>query len=500
MNHILKKYISLLFLSFPFILYSQETVDYRIDVLGTASTGEYTPFWITSNTYGTVPIRSNTGYIRADLAWEHSFLNNIKLNAEADVITAAKNTSSLWVQQLYAAASYRAVRLFIGAKEDYHSMLDKDLSVGDMTYSGNARPIPEINFAFPNYTTLPFTKGYIQFKADFAVGKSFDNNYILRTKNPEVMYVTGILWHHKSLFFKWEDPNDRFPLFGIIGLEHAAQWGGWNSFYGKSPVSFHDFARIVLCQSGGSDSNLGDQINVLGNHLGTYNIKVAYKDKKIQAALYKQHYFDDNSGLELANWRDGIYGGELTFFNQPFLQKIVLEYMQTTNQSGPIHFLFYDWTRYPNARGGGSDEYYNNFCYIGGWSYFGRTIGNALLTSPEYNADHALDLKNNRVKAIHLGLKGKVTPEFSYRALFTGMRGWGTPNVPFLKRKDDFSSLLECIYTPEKQKGWQIGLQASFDKGDLYGDNFGCSIKISKTGAFGKTNTTKFLNTSQVTQ
>jgi len=46
--------------------------------------------------------------------------------------------------------------------------------------------------------------------------------------------------------------------------------------------------------------------------------------------------------------------------------------------------------------------------------------------------------------------------------------------------------LFECIYKPEKQKGWQIGLQASFDKGDLYGDNFGCLLKLSKAGVIGR--------------
>jgi len=485
MNHILKKYIGSLFLLLPFTVYSQDLFNYRLDLFGSASTGKYTPFWITSNTYGTVPLQPNNGYIRGDLAWEHSFVNDIKIDAEADILAAAKSTSSVWIQQLYAAVSYQNIYFFAGVKERYNSMLDKDLSMGDMTYSTNARPQPEINFAFPKYTNFPFTKGYLQFKGDFAVGKAMDNNYILRTMNPGAIYNTGILYHHKSLFFKWEDPNDRFPFWGIIGLEHAAQWAGFSSYLGKETTSLKNFIRVVLCQSGDSQASLGDQINVLGNHLGTYNIKIAYKGKKIQAALYKQHYFEDNSGLEMANWRDGIWGGEFSFFNQPFLKKVVLEYLQTTNQSGPLHFLFYDYQLYPKARGGGNDDYYNNYYYVIGWSYFGRGIGNALLTSPEYNDNHALGFKNNRVKAIHLGLEGKITAEFSYRALFTGMQGWGTSYLPFTQREDDFSSLLECNYKPEKQKGWQIGLQLSFDKGKLYGDSFGCSLKISKTGAIG---------------
>jgi len=488
----LKKYISFLLLLFSFTCYAQDTLDYRLDLFGSACSGKYTPFWITSNTYGIVPIQPNNGYVRGDLAWKHSFLNDIKSEAEADVLTAAKNTSSVWIQQLYVLAAYRNIRLFIGAKEQYNSMLDKDLSMGDMTYSGNARPIPEINFAFPNYTNLPFTKGYLQFKGDFAVGKSFDNNYILRTKdayglavnNPEPLYTINMLWHHKSLFLKWEDPNDRYPFYAVLGLEHAVQWAGWTNIYnfGQMPNTLKDLIRVVLSQSGDSRSILGEQINVLGNQLGTYNIKVAYKNKKFMATLYKQHYFDDKSGVEIANWRDGIWGGEFTFLDQPFLKKIVLEYLQTTNQSGPLHFLFYDVQLYPNARGGGNDDYYNDYCYISGWSYFGRSIGNALLTSSEYNDNHALGFENNRIKAIHLGLEGKITSEFSYRTLFTGMYGWGTSYMPFAERKNNFSALIECNYQPAKPESWQIGLQASFDAGNLYGNNFGCSLKISKSG------------------
>ena len=486
MNHILKKYACLFFLLFTFSAYSQDLFNYQLDLFGTASTGNQTPFWITSNTYGTVPVLSNTGYVRGDVAWNHSFLNKIKLEAEADVLAAGKHSSSVWIQQLYAALSYRNIYLFIGSKEQYNSMLDKNLSMGDMVYSTNARPIPEINFAFPNYTNIPFTKRYLQFKGDFAIGKSMDNNYILRTANPGENYTTNLLWHHKSLYLKWEDPEKHFPFWAIIGLEHAAQWAGTNTLQGDNPASLKNFIRVVLAESGDSYAIKGDQINVLGNHLGTYNVKIAYKDKKFQVALYKQHYFDDKSGIEMANWRDGIWGGELNFFNQPFLQKVVVEYLQTTNQSGPVHFLFYDRSLYPHIRGGGDDDYYNNFYYITGWSYFGRGIGNALLTSPEYNEDRALEFENNRVKALHLGMEGRISSEFSYRTLFTGMYGWGRSYLPFTKREDSFSSLIECTYQPEKLQGWQIGVQASFDKGDLYGDNFGCSLKVTKKGVIGK--------------
>jgi hypothetical protein len=481
----MKKCLCALFLFFSCIAHAQQKLDYRFDGFGSATKGNYTPFWMSSNTYGTVPLKPNNAYLRGNLTGSYSFSKKLKLEAEADVITAAKHTSSFWIHQLYAAVSFRNMRLLVGAKENYKSMLDKNLSMGDMTYSTNARPIPEINWAFPDYTTLPFTKGIVQFKGDFAVGKSMDNDYIFRTKNQDALYTYDILWHHKSLFLKGEDPDDRFPLSAILGLEHAVQWGGWSNYadFGKYPSSFMDFFRVMIPQGGGSQSIEGEQINALGNHLGTINMKLAYKAKTFQAALYKQHFFDDNSGLEMANWRDGIWGGELTFINQPFLRKMVLEFLQSTNQSGPMHFLHYEGHSYSRVRGGGNDDYYNNEFYAGGWSYFGRSLGNPLFASPEYNDDKTLYFKSNRLKVIHFGLQGNFSPELSYRTLFTGMHGWGTFNRPFLKQKNSFSSLIECIYKPEKYAGWQITLQFAFDKGGLYGDNFGCSLKLSKSGS-----------------
>jgi hypothetical protein len=364
--------------------------------------------------------------------------------------------------------------------------LDKNLSQGDFCYSGNARPIPEINIHFPDFTTIPYTKGVLQFKADFAVGKSLDNDYILRTKNPNTDYAIDLLWHHKSLYFKLDDPEEKFPLNLTFGLNHSVQWGGWTSLqdFGEQPKSFKDFIRIVLGESGDANAMEGDQINVLGNHQGTIDVKLGYKAHDFQAAVYKQHFYDDNSGLEFANWRDGIWGAEMTLENQSFLKKIVLESLQTTNQSGPFHFLFYD-AGLLHPRGGGNDDYYNHDYYISGWSYFGRSLGNPLLTSPEYNDDGTLHFKNNRLKSIHLGMDGKIISKLSYRTLFTGMYAWGTMNSPFLEKKNNFSALIECNYEPEKWNDWKIGFQWAFDKGSLYGDNFGCSLKVSKSGIIG---------------
>lgn len=478
----MKNIICIFFIFFClFSVSAQDSLTYRLDAFGSVAAKDITPFWIVNNSYGVVPLRSNNAYGRADLYWKHQFNKDLSLKAEIDLTGAHRHSSSVFIQQLYASLSYKALNLTIGSKEQYRSMLYRNLSTGDFDYSPNARPIPEINLNIPEFTTVPHTKGILQIKGDFAVGGSTDNHYTERTKYPGEDYTIDVLWHHKSLFFKLYDPDRRFPFSMIFGFEHAAQWGGYTTAenIGELPHTFFDFIRIVLGKSGGSSATEGDQINVLGNHQGTYNLKFAYKTHCFDVAIYKQHYFDDPSGEEYANWRDGIWGAECSLNNRTWLKKMVVEYFNTTNQSGPMHFLNHDR---PNTRGGGNDDYYNHTNYLSGWSHWGRALGNPLITSPEYNKNGELFFPNNRIKAIHLGLEGDISTALSYRILITGMYSWGRMFYPFLERKDNFSSLLECNYIHPRLKDWKFSIQSAFDTGDLYDNNFGCSFKISKSG------------------
>ncbi|MDR1369921.1 MAG: capsule assembly Wzi family protein [Dysgonamonadaceae bacterium] len=460
---------------------AQDSLTYRMDVFASVATKDITPFWIVNNTYGTVPLHSNNVYGRGNIYWSHYFNKDFNIRSEIDLERASHHSSSFFIQQLYTSLSYKSLSLTIGAKEYYNSILYKNLSLGDFTYSPNARPIPEINLDVPEFVTVPYTKGILQAKGNFAVGKSTDSRYIERTVQHGKDYAKDILWHHKSLAIRLYDPKQHFPLSLIFGVVHAAQWGGWTSKddLGKLPHSFHDFFRIITGKGGGDDASLGEQINVLGNHQGTYNLKFGYTNRDFDIAVYKQHYFDDPSGMEYANWRDGIWGAECALNNLTYLKKIVVEYFNTTNQSGTMHFLNHDR---PNTRGGGNDDYYNHTNYINGWSHWGRALGNPLITSPEYNKDGELFFKNNRVKAIHLGFEGDISTALSYRFLITGMYSWGRMSYPFLERKDNLSSLLECSYIHPRLKDWKFSIQSAFDTGDLYDNNFGCSFKISKSG------------------
>jgi hypothetical protein len=232
---------------------------------------------------------------------------------------------------------------------------------------------------------------------------------------------------------------------------------------------------------GGEGATLSDQINVLGNHYGSYDFKLTYQKDSWAAHAYHQRYFEDKSGTIFGNGWDGLWGIQLDLPNQSWLQKVVIEHLDTRNQTGPMHFIDFDHEKYP-AVGGGSDDYYNNGEYRTGLSYFGRSAGSPLLPSPEYNTDGEVQFKNTRVRDWHFGLSGKLSPQWGYRLLLTFMDSWGRHYYPFLNNKTGTSGLLEVTWQPARMQGWLFTGSLGVDRGTILNQGIGFGLCVSKRG------------------
>lgn len=460
---------------------------YQLEAAGSVASGEKTPFWIVSNRYGVVPLETANGLTRAGVFHHQQLGNGLLWTAGADLAAVEPRKRNIYIQQLYAEIGYKSLLLSIGSKERYNSIFDRRLSSGDMVLSPNARPIPEINLGIPHFVLVPFTKGWLQVKGDFAFGRSFDKDYLKEYTSQAarpVTYNDNVLWHHKSAFFRLEDTRNDFPLFGIIGLTHWAQWGGTSTDpkIGKQPQTLKDFMRVIVGSEGGEGSTLSDMINVLGNHYGSYYFLLGYKLPGFGVAqAYHQHFFEDKSGMEFANRYDGLWGIELATEQLPWLRKVVIEFLTTKHQSGAMHFINFDHDKY-SGRGGGADNYYNNGEYTTGVSYFNRGLGSPILTSPEYNGNGKLGFANNRVESWHLGAEGDLSRQVSYRVLLTHMKGWGKAHQPFLNTKSSFASLFEVTYVHPALSGWTFTGSAAFDTGDMIEKNAGFSFGVRKQG------------------
>ena len=460
-------------------------ISYQLETVGTAATGTYTPFWIASNKYGLVPLDAKAGnaYLRAGIFHDHSFVNGLHWSAGADLLAATPRYRNFYIHQLFASIQYKNLNLAVGSKENSSSLWDKELSSGDLVLSRNARPLPEINLSVPQFTTIPFTKGHLQFRCNIALGRSFDSPYLQSFANGDRDYIENVLWHHKSLHIRFLDADNHFPLTILAGIRHHAQWGGTSTdpSIGKQPMSFMDFIRIFMGKAGGSDAMEMDQDNVLGNHYGSYDVQFGYLNPVFDLHIYMQHYFDDTSGMELYNLPDGLYGLQLDIPNFSLLNKIVVEFLYTLYQSGPVHYILYDHSKYPGY-GGGNDNYYNNGAYTTGVSYFNRSIGSPLLTSPEYNNNGVIGFQNNRIRAFHVGLQGYLSKQVSYRLLATSSEGWGTMRSPFLKKENNVMCSARISWCHPRLEGWFFSGEVASDFGVTYGNNTGISLSIKKSG------------------
>lgn len=475
---------------------TENSTSYKVEGFGSLATGKNTPFWMVSNRYGKVPLEANNGYLEAGVFHNQVFGQGFHWDAGLDLVLAGPRYRNIYIQEIYAEAGYKALLLTIGSKEKYSSLWNRTLSSGDLVLSSNARSIPEINLSIPEYALVPYTKGWLQLRGDFALGRSFDTKYLEHFVTSNDTYTKNVLWHHKSLHLKIEDTQNHFPLSVEFGFQHWAQWGGTSTDdnIGKQPQSLKDFVRIVMGKEGGDGATESDQINVLGNHYGSYDFRLNYQWEEWKLSAYHQRYFDDKSGMEFQNRMDGLWGLELTIPGTPWLKKVVFEYIDTRDQSGPFHFILFDHDAHP-GRGGGNDNYYNNGEYTTGVSYFNRGLGSPLTPSPEYNEDGTVGFKNNRIKDWHIGAEGDINSLVSYRLLFTVMNSWGLHSRPFLEKQTGTSSLIDITYRHPGLPGWQFTGTMAADTGTMFDKGIGFSLGVRKTGIL-KTDKSYSLNSS----
>lgn len=462
----------------------ENSIIYNVEAVGSAATGTYTPFWMTSNQYGVLPLEAGNGYLRPRVSLHQSFGNGFHWTAGIDAVLSAPRYRNFHMQQIYAGIGYKSLLLTIGSKEQYTSLWDKRLSSGDMIQSANSRPKPEIHISIPEFLTVPYTKGWFHFRGYISVGRSFDNDYLSDYIATQQLYTKNVLWHDKSLFVRLKDTRNDFPVYLSFGVRHTAQWGGTstNPNLGKQPQSLKDFVRIFFAKAGGEGASGSDQINVLGAHHIAYDFQVGYTKENWELQAYYQHLASDKSGVLFYNKTDGLWGIQLDIHSFPWIRKVVMEYITTRNQSGPLHYINFDHDAHP-GRGGGADNYYNNGEYTTGHSYFNRAIGTPLVISPEYNEDGSIGFKSTRIQDWHLGFEGDINSQLSYRTLITIMNGWGTPYAPFLKKRHGTSFLVEMKYTHPRLQDWSFTGSVAGDTGNITGDkSYGFCLGISKRG------------------
>lgn len=474
----MKKNILLLTL-FCFIVFlaqaQKRTFRYQAEAGGAVSDNRL-PFWLHTQHYGKITqdayLWGNIGLF-SDFKKSDTRALDFSIGFEGTGLLG-KDDHKIFVDQLFGRVRWQNLVLDLG-------MLHRDIeydglsaSNGDMLYSTNARSFPGISLSTYNFIRLPWVGKWVSFRARYAEYRMIDKRVMgNRTR-----------LHNKLLGIRLT-PFSGFSIEG--GIEDYAQWGGKNRYNGvKAPVNFKDYVRLVMIKSGGGDANQSDQINKFGNHIGMHFLKIAYQAPSWETKLYYNHLFEDGSGMHFKNTPDGLYGiyfGRLK--GKKWFKSFMYELYYTKNQSGPFHN-----DPVTDEVLGGNDNYFNHGDYQSGWTYYGRTIGSPFFTPYAPGPDGVCPgIFNSRFVAHHFGICGSLPGEIQYKLLFSYSENYGTHSLPFYdehnKRlaKSQYSFGAEFI-APDLHLPFNIALNLGFDKGDLLKNNFGCMLRIFKTGIF----------------
>ncbi|MDO9153457.1 MAG: capsule assembly Wzi family protein [Paludibacter sp.] len=461
-----KNIIAVLLLLFSIFVSAQnDTIKYDVGILGIASTGSNSPFWLQSKSYGKISSAPTSAYqlegIYKDYGkktrlFDYGFKANLLIQTDV-------TKSNVYFHEFYAKARFSVFDLIIGSREEILGNQDSTLSCGGFLFSQNSRPIPKITIGIEHFIALPFTNGFVEIKGALTHGWFTDN-----------IYDQNALLHHKYVYLKL---GGKLPVHIQYGLDHVAQWGGNIPGWGKQPASLHDFVDIFFGRSGGSDANRSDQINALGNHIISQSMKLDIDISDYKISGYWQNLSEDGPIRVIWNTMnipDGLWGISIRNNKFPFVKGILYEYLNTTDQSGPFHDK--DGVIY-----GGIDDYFNNYLYLSGWTNFGRTIGTPFITSPLYNTDGNLKIENNRVQVHHFGFEGEVA-SYQYKLLSSFSKNYGVYVSNYKPMKPNTSLLLEV--NKKFPKFWNLEgkLSLGADFGTLFGNSVGCMFTIKKSG------------------
>ncbi|MGA0555177.1 capsule assembly Wzi family protein [Larkinella sp. VNQ87] len=461
----------------------------ELELGGMASGSGQLPFWLRTNQYGFVPLQGSVGTLQG--GFQRKYRTNTdttnrhrsRFDWGAGVYAVANvGRSSQWLlPEAYAKVRYGRVELWAGRRRELYGIGDSTLTSGFVVWSGNSLPIPKVQLHTPEFISVGFLKHILAFRAGYAHGWF----------NPP--YIKGAFLHQKYLYGRFGKPHWRFKFYA--GINHQVQWGGRADYLkdspfavdGKLPSSLQDYLSLIVGRYPkdlvNNQQTTFDGENRVGNHIGSIDYGLEWTTSQLTTLLYYQHLYEDASGLIYLNFPDGLWGlrfrNRMPRANARFQwQGAVLEWLSTTNQSGPV----FDQT----AQYQGGDNYFNHGQYREGWSYFGRTIGTPFLAP---RADYSAAVRayegggffpNNRVNAWYLGLDAdwyriRLNARISYS------RNFGTFNEPYSPRFEQVSTLLSAQWPLPKLSNTVLSARFALDRGGLYPQQTGGFLSIKRT-------------------
>jgi len=467
----MKNKLSLSFLLLSTVAYAQQTTIPKLQVGTTATFASkgYQPLWIESNRFG---LLSEEG---ADLAthigvWNtHTFpagKHDFRLEYGGNLVNN-RHFNRLVIQQGYLKARYGALEFRGGRFEEIVGDVDPLLSTGSLGVSGNALPIPKIGLAFPEYTLVPFTNGWLQVKGLISHGWMGYEQSMKRA------------WLHEKAFYA-KLGNGPFKIYG--GLQHFALWGGQRAHI-KLDRTLRGFFDVLFVKEAndGYDPD-GVHPNRAGDQRGLLEFGGDLETNTALWHMYFQVPFESGMGIDIRNI-DRLGGLSMTLKEHHWLDRLTFEFIYTKQMES-----------FQSAE---LQSYYNNGLYASGWEYQYRSIGTPLFLN-RYRGSNFLPFEavdwstnndrsmgnmnfiNNRIVGGHIGMLHRYAPGISGRTMLTFTRNFGThleSNPITASPRNQAYTLHEVTVALKRVPGLSLSAGVAVDAGGLY-DNVGGLLGI----------------------
>lgn len=450
-----------------------DSLQVRAGITGTLASKDYQPLWLVSKRFGTISDRksdlsSHIGFSNIHRPLQDRLAFYIGYGLDVYNNDHFKKT---FIEQGYVKAGYKNWEIRAGRYEEIIGEVDKDLSSGSLGISSNALPIPKIGIAVTQYTDIPFTNGWVQFKGLISHGWMGNDQFI-----------KGAWLHEKNFYLRIG--KRKLKLYG--GVQHYAVWGGNRKDLPSITASWQGFWDVLLVKTK-DDGTVGTtdiQPNRPGDHRGVIEGGIDWENEQLALHLYNQTPFESGQGITIRNI-DRLLGLSVTNKRKnSWWEKALVEFIYTKQMND-----FY----LPHLR----ESYYNNGVYLTGWEYHEQIIGTPLFLNRTRGQQYFPDVKpfnweehkdsmrgkgwniiNNRVIGVHLGALYHLTKKISAKTLVTYTQNYGnyTNKVLFSSMKRQWY-LLQEVHYHLPVKGLTVNAAVAADQGELT-DNTGFMLGL----------------------
>jgi hypothetical protein len=374
-----------------------------VELQAIASDVGATPFFLSRLQYGAIPL-DNPGIVAiVRNGKNYNLKKKYDWKYQVQATGWAGKQNDFWLTEAYVSGRRGNWELWAGRRKEVYGLGDTAMTSGFYSWSGNAVPIPKIQFGTRDY--VDFAKGHLGIFMTFAHGWLDNQGPVL----------DGFL-HQKTLYGRIGRRNALINLFG--GVNHQVMWAGTNRDGTTYGTGLNTLFYVILPTT--NRENVSVDPNApwyennyqYGAHLGSIDFLLKIQPEWGIFSIYKQTAWETGRIAKLITANDGITGISLNLNRTKLLQHIIFEYIYTANQgqyySGLAKLL---GMKDPHA-----NEIENNFNGThGGWHYIDRGIGTPFVVYDIENKGRAYNFSMNAVKAYCIGLQGILPNELYWK-------------------------------------------------------------------------------------